>query len=151
MTVTRLSVRAVPPQVTMQVRRILQRREREQAPPVLAPFRPQRTIREGRRRRRKWLAAIALVGALYGFLVSIFPVALYLYLAAPIILLAGLVIWALPESESYPAAAIEQLFFAVFLSTVLWPSYLAIDLPGLPWITMVRLWAAPLFIQIRPA
>lgn len=118
----------------------------EQAPPVLAPFRPVRTPREERKRRRRLLIAIAIIGLIYGFLVSIFPVAWYLYMAMPILFLAGLVIWALPERDSFPERTLEALFFGVFLSLFLWPNYLAIELPGLPWITMIRLWAAPLFL-----
>jgi hypothetical protein len=116
----------------------------EQAPPVLAPYRPVRTRREEKKRRRRLLTAIGFIGFIYGFLVSIFPVAWYLYMALPILLMGALVVWALPESESYPEAAIERLFFAVFISLFLWPNYLAVELPGLPWITMIRLWAAPL-------
>lgn len=122
------------------------RADPEQAPAVLAPYRPVRTRREDRKRHRRLLTAIILVGMIYGFLVSIFPVFLYLYLAIPILILTGFVIWALPERDGYPEATIERLFFAFFLSIFLWPNYLAVELPGLPWITMVRLWAAPLFL-----
>ncbi len=118
----------------------------EQAPSVLAPYRPIRTRREEKKRRRRLLTAIAIIGLIYGFLVSIFPIAWYLYMAIPILVLAGLVIWALPERDHFPEVGMERLFFAVFLSLFLWPNYLAIELPGLPWITMVRLWSAPLFL-----
>ena len=121
-------------------------RRSEQAPPVLAPFRPLRTERETKQRRRRLLAVIGLIGAVYGFLVSIFPIAWYLYMLLPILVLAGLVIWALPESDTFPETWVENLFFLVFIGTFLWPNYLAIQFPGLPWITMVRLFGAPLFL-----
>lgn len=118
----------------------------EQAPPVLAPFRPVRTPREERQRRRRLLTAIAILGLIYGFMVSIFPIAWYLYMAIPILILAGLVVWALPERDYFPQGTMEGLFFASFISTFVWPNYLAVSLPGLPWITMIRLFAAPLAI-----
>jgi O-antigen ligase len=118
----------------------------EQRPVVLAPFRPVRTPRESRRRKRRVLTLVGFVAAIYGFLVSIFPIAWYLYMALPILVLAGLVIWALPESDRFPEDWVERLLFLVFISTFAWPNYLAIQLPGLPWITMVRLFGGPLFL-----
>lgn len=112
----------------------------------LAPYRRQRSPKRAMFRRRGILTLIALVGAAYGFLVSIFPIGWYLYMALPMALLLLLIIWALPDSATYPARSIEWLLFAVFVSTFIWPNYLAIALPGLPWITMVRLWSLPLFL-----
>ena len=36
------------------------------------------------------------------------------------------------------------LFFAFFIGLIAWPNYLAISLPGLPWISIIRLTAFPL-------
>jgi hypothetical protein len=98
----------------------------------------------------KWFVVglIIFVGMVYGFLVAIFPMFLYLYMAIPIALLAVLVVWALPETDNPPVRAIEWLFWAFFLSLFLWPNYLAIALPGLPWITMVRLWSGPMLLLL---
>jgi O-antigen ligase len=114
--------------------------------PSLAPFRRQRSARQDKFRRRLLLAFIALVGAIYGFLVSIFPMGFYLYLAGPIALIVLMVVWALPDSQVYPQVTMERLFFAVFLATFLWPNYLAIALPGLPWITLTRVLGLPLLL-----
>lgn len=62
----------------------------------------------------------------------------------PLLVLMALTIWALPDLGGAPTKAIERLFFAFFLSLPLWPNYLAIVLPGLPWITMMRLIGFPL-------
>lgn len=64
----------------------------------------------------------------------------------PIGVLALLVIWALPDTKRAPTGAIALLFFAFFLSNVLWPNYLALTLKGLPWITTTRLFGFPLAI-----
>ncbi len=87
---------------------------------------------------------IILLGMIYGFLISIFPLFLYLYLAVPVGVLALVVIWVLPESDTVPKGAIRWLLFAVFATGCIWPNYLAIAIPGLPWITIVRLWAIPM-------
>lgn len=64
----------------------------------------------------------------------------------PIAALSLLVIWALPDTNRAPTGAIVLLFFAFFLSNVLWPNYLALTLKGLPWITTTRLFGFPLAI-----
>ncbi|HEY0447063.1 MAG TPA: O-antigen ligase family protein [Allosphingosinicella sp.] len=110
----------------------------------LAPYALQRTPGQARRRKAAVVAAVILLGALYGFLLSFLPMAFYLYLAVPIVVMALLVIWALPQSDTFPEKAMERLFFALFLGMFLWPNYLAIALPGLPWITIVRLLALPM-------
>ena len=61
----------------------------------------------------------------------------------PILLLGALSVWALPELGAAPTKAIERFFFVFFLG-LLWPNYLAIALPGLPWITVIRLAGFPL-------
>jgi len=62
----------------------------------------------------------------------------------PIAVLGALVIWALPDVNNAPLRPIAPLFWAFFIAQVLWPNYLAITLPGLPWITMIRLTGFPL-------
>jgi hypothetical protein len=99
-----------------------------------------------RLRRRIILSLIAFVGMIYGFLVAIFPLAFYTYLAMPIAFVILLVVWALPETDSAPRNLMINIFFVFFASLLLWPMYLAITFPGLPWITLVRLWSVPLII-----
>lgn len=87
---------------------------------------------------------IALLGVVYGGLVAISPVSLYLNLAAPIIILLLVAIWLLPEIGRAPTQLIERLFYGFMMGLFLWPNYFAIAIPGLPWMTMSRLWGAPL-------
>jgi O-Antigen ligase len=81
-------------------------------------------------------------------MVAVFPMFLYLYMAIPIIFLALLIIWALPETDNPPLRAMEWLFWAFFVSLLAWPNYLAFTLPGLPWITFVRLCSAPMVLLL---
>ena len=91
---------------------------------------------------------VALVGIVYGGLIALAPVSLYLNLAAPIILSLLLAIWMLPEMGRAPTRLIERLFTLYLVGLFLWPNYFAIALPGLPWMTMSRIWGAPLVLLI---
>lgn len=61
-------------------------------------------------------------------------------------ILGVLVIWALPDVCKAPTGLLEVLFFSFFVVLVMWPNYLAIAIPGLPWMTLLRLTAVPLTI-----
>jgi hypothetical protein len=79
-----------------------------------------------------------------GFFYAVLTPHLLGIFAVPIAVLAGLVIWVLPESRRAPTSAIAFLTWSFFITLVLWPNYLAIALPGLPWITITRLSGFPL-------
>lgn len=66
--------------------------------------------------------------------------------AIPLAILGGLIIWALPKGDYAPKEALEPLFFAFFAALLLWPNYLAVALPGLPWLTMLRITGTPLIV-----
>ena len=57
-------------------------------------------------------------------------------LLAPPAVVAFLVIWALPDLNWAPTRSLEWLFLPVLIALIGWPDYLAIELPGLPWITL---------------
>lgn len=112
--------------------------------PALAPY--HQPIAPLRRVIKKTavISLIILIGMIYGLLISVFQIFLYLYLAVPVGILMLLVIWALPENENIPIKAINWLFFAIVATVCLWPNYIAIAIPGLPWITFMRLWSIPM-------
>jgi hypothetical protein len=87
------------------------------------------------------LAAVCLV---YGFFFALTAPYLMVPFAAPIALLALLSIWALPDRAYAPTRSMEFFFYALIIALVLWPNYLALALPGLPWITMLRLTGFPM-------
>jgi hypothetical protein len=116
-------------------------------PVVLKPF----TARISRPWRIVGRIATVLLGiacVLYGFGYAITTPFLLKQFLAPLIPLACLTVWALPESASKPTPAVENLFWAFFCAAMLWPAYLAIALPGLPWISAVRLIGLPLAITL---
>jgi hypothetical protein len=80
----------------------------------------------------------------YGFFFAITAPYLIVPLAVPIAVLGLLAIWALPETNVVPTKGMELMFSALIIGLILWPNYLALTLPGLPWITMVRLTGFPM-------
>jgi len=98
------------------------------------------------RRSRRWIffAGLISVAFLYGCAVAIFPTFFYSIFTIPIIILALASLWALPDTNADHGRAIRSLFWLYLVSLLLWPSYLAIALPGLPWINVQRLFLLPL-------
>jgi O-antigen ligase/polysaccharide polymerase Wzy-like membrane protein len=84
----------------------------------------------------------------YGFYYAIFTPWLLVPMIVPIILLMLITIWALPDTQFLPDKALERMFFAFFAALVLWPNYLAVDLPGLPWITLGRVVNVPMVLLL---
>lgn len=98
--------------------------------------------------------SLLLVGGLvlfcfvYGFGFALTAPYLLVPFAVPVLILALLVIWALPDTEKAPVAWISGLVYLFFIALVVWPNYLAISLPGMPWITMIRLVGFPLALAL---
>ncbi|NNM75953.1 hypothetical protein HJG53_03395 [Sphingomonas sp. ID1715] len=83
-------------------------------------------------------------GLFYGFLYTLLPPFLAIYLAGPLLILALLIIWALPDTGRAPTKLLARLFFLYVGILILWPNYLALQLPGLPWISFRRLVIFPM-------
>jgi hypothetical protein len=113
-------------------------------PVVLAPYTHDPKVGWRRWRLPLLLLAVAFICPIYGFYYALTTPYLLVQFTFPLILLAALTIWALPELGRAPTKLLEAFFFAFFTAMILWPNYLAISLPGLPWITVLRLTGFPL-------
>jgi hypothetical protein len=82
----------------------------------------------------------------YGFYYALFTPWLLVNFMSPLAVLVIILIWVLPPARSAPDVAIERLFFTFFIVFSLWPNYLALAFPGLPWITVTRLVGIPLVL-----
>lgn len=80
----------------------------------------------------------------YGFFFALTAPYLVVPMTVPIAVMGLLAIWAMPEDNVVPTRATETTFVALIVGLILWPNYLALTLPGLPWITMVRLTGFPM-------
>jgi hypothetical protein len=110
----------------------------------------ERDPRAGRERLRGLLVLATVSGfcLFYGFAFALLAPALLLPLVVPLPVLAMVAIWALPEIRAVPTRTLTALTFAFFVGLVMWPNYLALALPGLPWITMVRITGFPLVLTL---
>jgi O-antigen ligase len=87
---------------------------------------------------------LTLVCIVYGFMFGLTAPFLIVPFAAPIAVLMLMAIWALPDTHNAPVKSMEAFYAAVLVSLLVWPNYLALSLPGLPWITAMRLTSFPL-------
>ena len=83
---------------------------------------------------------------LYGAVFALFGQSVLIVIAIPLVVLTLLVIWALPDVSNAPLGFLYCLFYVSVITEYVWPNYLAISLPGLPWITVGRLVGYPLFL-----
>lgn len=99
---------------------------------------------QGHRRLAYFLLGFAafFYGAFFGFT----TIYLLQQMAVPLMFLGLLVLWLLPETGRVGRRTLEVLFFAFLVAIMFWPDYLALALPGLPWITAMRLVAVPLTV-----
>jgi hypothetical protein len=107
--------------------------------PYVNPRHPARMIA-----RVAFPIGLAVACLIYGFLFGLTAPFLLLPFAVPIVILVALAIWALPEQKSAPTMTMEIFFAGVLISLLVWPVYLAIAIPGLPWITLIRLTSFPM-------
>jgi hypothetical protein len=92
------------------------------------------------------MIGLALFCVVYGMAFGLFANSALAVLLAPVFGLLGLVFWALPDVRSAPIRTMDALFFVTTFTIAVWPNYLALALPGLPWITFSRLADGPLVI-----
>jgi hypothetical protein len=97
-------------------------------------------------RRFFGLTVLMMLCFVYGFFFSVLAPNFFAFLVLPIVVLSLLVIWALPDVNWAPTSLLEWLFYAFFIVLIVWPNYMAISLPGLPWITLVRATAFPMLL-----
>lgn len=122
------------------------RRKRRDPRPRVGILQPYARPGYWQRHRRFGLTLLGIFAFFYGAFFGITTIYLLMQLAVPLLFLFLMVIWLLPETGKAPVGAVEWLFFAFMYALTLWPNYLALAIPGLPWITAVRLAAAPLAI-----
>jgi hypothetical protein len=117
------------------------------APQILKPY-----VRPRRRwyvPGRAWLLTglLLLFCLIYGFAFAVLAPFIVTPFAIPILLLLLLIIWAMPDATA-PVRTMSFFFFAFFIGLIVWPNYISIALPGLPWISVKRLTVFPMVILL---
>lgn len=117
------------------------RRRRAPALGILATYTAPHVLQ---RHRRKLIALLVFFCLIYGAAFGLGTTYWLLYLMVPLLFLAAVIIWLLPDAQSAPVGLLNRMMFTFLVVLLLWPDYLAIAIPGLPWITAVRLVGTPL-------
>jgi hypothetical protein len=103
---------------------------------VLRPYDSQRRLWVGW--RVLLLGLLVAVAAFYGLMAAVLPLTLITFPLAPIILLAIFTLWLLPDIGGMHDRYYEKLILWVLAVHIIWPPYIALNLPGLPWISPLR-------------
>ena len=82
---------------------------------------------------------LVLLAGLYGLMTSILPLQLLAIPLVPILILVALALWMLPDVGGVYDSRMETLMVWFVGLNIIWPSYVALNAPGLPWITPTRI------------
>ena len=96
------------------------------------------------RHRRGCYVAFGAFSFLYGAAFALFGQFILSRFLLPLAILAAIVVWLLPTTERVATRALWVGLCAFVVALLCWPDYLAIVIPGMPWITAVRLVGFPL-------
>ena len=95
------------------------------------------------RHRGLSLSLLGIFALFYGSAFALFGRYYLPNLLVPLGIPLALVIWLLPEGEDAPEGLLKRGLFAYIFALLCWPDYIAVDLPGLPWITLIRIIGVP--------
>lgn len=90
------------------------------------------------------IVGLMFVAAFYGLLCSVLPLQLLVVPAVPILIMVALILWMLPDVGGIYGDTMAKLSLTYAFLFVVWPFYVAIDVPGVPWVTPQRLCVAVL-------
>lgn len=82
---------------------------------------------------------LALFSVILGYFIAILPPELFVLPAIPSLVLVVLILWALPDVGSVPKVVSATLLSIFVAANSIWPAYVAVNLPGLPWLNPQRL------------
>lgn len=85
------------------------------------------------------VSALILVATLYGMLSAVLPMSLIIMPMVPILLIAAFCLWLMPDIGGMYEETYAKLTIWCIVLHILWPPYIALNLPGLPWISPQRL------------
>ncbi|QMW22178.1 O-antigen ligase family protein [Sandaracinobacteroides saxicola] len=91
-------------------------------------------------RVRRWLlvAIMGFYACFMGLVIAILPVQAMFIPATPLLILFIIAAWMLPDSDVQVDETLKTALIVFIYCAGLWPVYLAVELPGLPWITLNR-------------
>ena len=115
--------------------------QKARLPALLGPYTRQLWYQ---RHRGLCLSLLGIFALFYGFAFALFGRYYLPNLLVPLGVLLALVIWVLPDGDNAPERLLKRGLFAYIFALLCWPDYIAFALPGLPWITLIRIIGVPL-------
>lgn len=91
------------------------------------------------RQTAAWSAAVLGAGASLGMSIAMLSDGYVAILLGVLAFLIFLIFWAMPAPRSVPLNATWVLLVCVIAATAVWPAYIALRLPGMPWLNLPRL------------
>lgn len=92
------------------------------------------------------ISAMVLLAMISGYVLALFGVYGWFIPAIPVVVMAGIALWLAPDVDTDLVQPISIMLMVYMASLAIWPNYLALNLPGLPWISMARLTLFPLVL-----
>ncbi len=122
------------------------------APPfeAIQPFRSRPAPLVVLTRKSAFFATCIFAGLFYGFWGSVLPPGFVIFLVIPFLILAAIILWVWPDNEAVQGQSLALALFSFTAVSFLWPNYLAIGIPGLPWLSLRRivgLWTVAVFLM----
>ena len=109
------------------------------APQQILPLYTRGPVEPSLARRVVVLAAQVAAAAAYGLAAVALPPNLLPVLIAPVAVCLLLALWLMPDRGYFPLTIIERASSVLLVLMVVWPVYIAVVLPGLPWLTPTRM------------
>ncbi len=84
-------------------------------------------------------ASVILLAILFGFVIGVFGMFGWFIPAIPVAILALVALWMAPDVGTDAEKTIVRFYFLYIGVLLMWPNYLALNAPGLPWISFQRI------------
>ncbi len=91
------------------------------------------------------IGGFVLLAMVIGFLTAILPLRLLLIPMAPAIVLALFALWLAPDLDTDYDLVVRKLWLMFLATSMVWPDYIAMTVPGIGWLSPQRLVMAILF------
>lgn len=85
------------------------------------------------------MASLILLAMVLGFFIGVFGLYGWFIPAIPIALLALIALWLAPDVNTHLDGPMRRFYFLYVGLLMMWPGYLALNAPGLPWISFQRI------------
>lgn len=85
------------------------------------------------------VATLVVFAMMMGFFIAIFGLRGWFIPAIPIVAMFAVALWMAPDIDPHFDKGIKRGFFLFMVVSLIWPKYIALNLPGVPWISLERL------------